>query len=168
MASVTITPVPASQQNAQEMLELRDDLAKYQAETGFPQWHVGEVTLAKLVSQIDANEWYVQMSAGRVAATVRIVYDDPELWPEGGDAGYIHGVMVRRDMMGQGLGTSILGWAEARIREAGRSLARLDCAMTSNNLRRYYLNRGYFEVGEVHPPPESAYEPAVLLEKPIV
>ena len=162
---MTITPVLATLDNIQEILALRDDLARFQAESGFPQWHVGEVTHSQLSYQIAASEWFVMTDSGQVAAAVRIIDDDPEIWPDGGDAWYIHGLMVRRDGMGQGLGTSLLTWSESRIHESGRSLARLDCAMTALNLRAYYRKRGYIEVGELHPPPESGYEPAVLLEK---
>ena len=165
---MTINPVLAIPDNSPDILALRDDLACYQGELGFPQWHIGEESLPQLAAQINADEWFVVWSHREIVATVRIIYDDPELWPQGGNAGYIHGLMVRRDRMGQGLGSAMLAWAESDIRASDRSLARLDCAMTSLNLRRYYQNRGYLEVGEVHPSTGSPYEPAILLEKSII
>jgi GNAT superfamily N-acetyltransferase len=150
---MNLTPQPAEVSHARAIVDLRDDLAAYQAEQGFPDWRPGEVTVEQVTRQIEAGEWYVIADDIGPVGTIRVIWDDPVTWPEGGEAGHIHGLMVRRDSMNRGIASRLLAWAEDRIREHGKPVARLDSALASLPLRAFYRKRGYVEVGEFHFPP---------------
>jgi protein-tyrosine phosphatase len=160
-----LIPRPAGKSQAGAIVRLRDDLAAYQAEQGFPQWRFGEVTVEQVTRQIEAGEWYVIADDTGLVGTIRIIWDDPVIWPEGGESGHIHGVMVRRDAMNRGIASRMLAWAEDRIREHGKPVARLDCPLASLPLRAFYRKRGYVEVGEFHFPPGLRYTSGMRFEK---
>jgi GNAT superfamily N-acetyltransferase len=160
-----ISLVPAVVPDAPAIVRLRDNLARFQLERGQPQWSIGEVTVAAMAAQISRQEWFVWRHHEVIDATCRLLWADDMLWPEGGDAGYIHGLMVRRCRMGEGIGTALLAWAETRIRERGIALARLDCAMTSVTLRRWYASHGYLEVAPVRVPGHPEWGETARFEK---
>jgi protein-tyrosine phosphatase len=162
---MNLEPRLADPSQAGAIARLRDDLAEYQAEQGFPQWRPGEITGEQFARQIEAGEWFVLIDAATLTGTVRIIWDDPVIWPEGGEAGHIHGLMVQRSRMGQGIGSHLLSWAEQHIRDQGKPLARLDCAATSQSLRSFYRRRGYIEIGEFRFPPGLPYTAAMRFEK---
>jgi GNAT superfamily N-acetyltransferase len=162
---MNLIPQLANPSHAEAIVRLRDDLAAYQAEQGFPQWRPGEVTIEQVTRQVEAGEWFVIADNANLVGAIRIIWGDAVIWPEGGESGHIHGLMVRRDAMNRGIATRMLAWAEDRIRKHGKPVARLDCAMAALPLRAFYRKRGYVEVGEVNFPPELGYTAGMRFEK---
>ena len=73
-----------------------------------------------------------------------LVWSDPFVWGDQDEpAGYVHMLMVDRAHRHEGLGSTLLSWAEERIVDSGRYLARLDCVRTNANLHRVLQNAGY-------------------------
>ena len=50
--------------------------------------------------------------------------------------------MVDRRWAGQRVGSDLLAWAEGKIRESDRGIARLDCVRANHRLRAYYEAHG--------------------------
>jgi ribosomal protein S18 acetylase RimI-like enzyme len=84
---------------------------------------------------------------GDVVGTITLRWDDPAFW---GDqppvAGYVHGIVVRREFAG--LGPQLLDWADEQVHSAGRELLRLDCRTDNTKLRRYYEGHGFVHRGD--------------------
>lgn len=159
---------PAREEDAASIVRLRDNLARFQAERGEPQWTAGEMSADDVSADIARGEWFVLRDREVIDAACRVLWDDDTLWPEGGDAGYIHGLMVRRCRMGEGIGVALLAWAEDRIRQRGLAIARLDCAMTSVTLRRWYRACGYREVSPIRIPDHPEWGETARFEKRLV
>lgn len=65
------------------------------------------------------------------------------MWGEMAEpAGYVHMLMVDRNLAGHGIGRAMLSWAEQLIADSGRRLARLDCVRSNRRLRTYYESAG--------------------------
>ncbi|MGH1561311.1 GNAT family N-acetyltransferase [Mumia sp. DW29H23] len=146
-------PTRAYPRDAEAIVALRDDLARWQLGSGIAQWQPGEVTADMVRTQIADQEWFVLRDDGAISATVRVMEDDPRIWddlvaPGTGDALYVHGLMVRRTHRGRGLGGVMLDWVAGRVRDAGRATLRLDCAAANTALRAYYVGLGFRERGE--------------------
>ena len=79
-----------------------------------------------------------------------IQWSDHEIWGDrglDGQAGYVHGLAVRRSAAGRGLGLRILGLASVRIARQGRGLLRLDCMADNKPLCDYYRRAGFTDLG---------------------
>ncbi|KAA1425243.1 GNAT family N-acetyltransferase [Mumia zhuanghuii] len=163
-------PTRAYARDAEAIVALRDDLARWQVASGLVQWQPGEVTPDQVREQIADQQWWLLRDDGAISATVRVLEADPRIWddlvaPEDADALYVHGLMVRRTHRGRGLGTVMLDWVAERVRDAGRTILRLDCAAANPSLRAYYAGLGFTERGvrEFDPP----WRPLVRLEKSV-
>ena len=154
-------------EDAQALHALREELAQWQEGIGITQWSPGETKPSDFLEQISRQEWHLVRDGDHVAAAVRILDGDPDIWPDSGiaPAGYVHGLMVSRTHAGQGLGRRVLSAAESMISARGHRLARLDCVTSNDALRSYYGARGYTEVGSHRFPPERGWRPVTLFEK---
>ncbi|WP_211215195.1 GNAT family N-acetyltransferase [Nesterenkonia alba] len=154
-------------EDARALHALREELAHWQESAGIIQWSPGETTSADFEEQVSRQEWHLVRDSGQVAAAVRILDADPDIWRDSdtAPAGYIHGLMVARAYTGQELGRRVLSAAESLIAERGHTLARLDCVASNETLRSYYRARGYTEVGTHEFPPELGWRPVTLFEK---
>ena len=133
---------------ADSVLQLRDELATWMEERVIDQWHPGDMPLGWL--EACAREGWIHgvWRERRLIASVTLVYDDPFIWGQQLEpAGYVHMLMVARACAGHGLGRSLLDWAESRIQRTGRQLARLDCVRSNAPLCAYYESAGYRVVG---------------------
>ena len=158
--------VQATNDQARSVLELRDDLATWMLDHDVEQWRPGELTLEWIQTCVSEGWIYVVPHDQRVIASVTIVWNDPSMWGDLSDpAGYIHMLMVNRDFAGHRIGRALLAWAEHFIRDAGRSLARLDCVRSNVVLRGYYERAGYTLVGETALPEVEWALEAALYEK---
>jgi ribosomal protein S18 acetylase RimI-like enzyme len=71
-------------------------------------------------------------------------WSDRETWgnvPD--DAGYVHGLAIRRDFAGMGLGLEMLRRAEHMVYRVKRECLRLDCVADSEALNEYYRRAGF-------------------------
>ncbi|WP_200829755.1 GNAT family N-acetyltransferase, partial [Cellulomonas algicola] len=128
---------------------LRRALEDWMADRGVDQWARGSLPRERVATQVDAGEWWVLRDDEGVAATIRLLWSDPDFWGDDPTpAVYVHGLMVARRRSGDGLGSALLDWAAARGRDAGVGLFRLDCRTSNPALRRYYESQGFTAVGE--------------------
>ena len=64
-----------------------------------------------------------------------------------GRAGYLHGLAVRRDRAGQGLGEELISWCMGEVGRRGRESLRLDCMGQNPGLCKYYRDLGFIDAG---------------------
>jgi len=134
--------------DAEALLVLREAAADWLAGRGVRQWEPGEVGLEEVRSQVDAGHWHVVREDGVPVGALRLLWQDEHVWgPQPPVAGYVHGLVVSQRHHGLGLGSGLLQWAADQILDHGRSVLRLDCGEDNRALRRYYLERGFEEVG---------------------
>ncbi|WP_017611647.1 GNAT family N-acetyltransferase [Nocardiopsis salina] len=162
-------PTPAHPADATALTELREACARWQQQRGIDQWSPGELSLATFADQIDRRQWWVLRDGHTVQAAVRLLDEDPHIWPEepAGGALYVHGLMADRTRAGRGTGGRLLTWAEERARERGLHTVRLDCVAHNHALRSYYEHRGYLRRATHDFGPDSALHPVMRYEKPL-
>jgi ribosomal protein S18 acetylase RimI-like enzyme len=99
---------------------------------------------------VAAGEVYLARQGGQAIGTLMLLWSDPRVWgaaPD--DAGYVHGLAIRRAAAGHGLGRRMLGWAETTILAAGRRYLRLDCWAKNHERCRYYERAGFASRGVI-------------------
>lgn len=139
-----IAPVPARPADLEALLTLlqRSD----------PGLEPSPAFRAHLAARLAQGDVFVLRAGAQLAASVRVSTQGPNFWGErrrDPGAGYI--AMLDRDpgLTAPGTGAQLLAWAEARIAEGGRHLARLDTLSTVPRLLRYYAGHAYHQVGSV-------------------
>jgi GNAT superfamily N-acetyltransferase len=76
---------------------------------GYPSVGPNEVTRADVDRQIAAGHWHLLHRDGQVVGALRLLWSDDTVWaPDDMSAAYVHGLMVRRDSAGQGVGALLL------------------------------------------------------------
>jgi len=154
---------PALLGDADELLALREAAAQWLVERGIRQWLTGEVDVRTVREQIDAGEWFLHRRNGVVSVALRFLWADPLFWGEQpDDAAYVHGLVIDRRHVGEGLGAAALGWAEETARTAGRTYLRLDHAAENERLARYYRELGFIARGRRE---SDSWGPVTLVEK---
>ncbi|WP_323379539.1 GNAT family N-acetyltransferase [Streptomyces durbertensis] len=133
------------------MVALRDGAARWQLARGIDQWKPGELGEDHFRRRLVEGEvWLASLGeAGPVVGAWELWWEDPGAWGEQPPvAGYVHRLMVDRELAPRGTGRLMLERAERRIAAAGRELCRLDCVAHNPRLREYYVAAGYTVVGE--------------------
>jgi protein-tyrosine phosphatase len=134
----------ATLEDADTFVEIHEEAARWLWEQGIRQWQPGVFQKAWIAAPIERGELYLATLGGEVLGTVMLQWSDEYTWGQRPpDAGYIHGVRVRRAAAGQDIGRALLRWAEREIARAGRPFARLDCIASNQRLCAYYLAAGY-------------------------
>lgn len=158
----------AAADDAEELVGLRDDVARWLLGRGIKQWLPGEFSQQRMRSWIQQGYVHVCRRDDVIAAAVAVLEDDPDIWSDGRrDAGYIHLLMVDRAHAGAGLGDAALAHAEEMIRDAGGRFARLDAVASNVRMQDWYEQRGYRSVGTKAYEGDDLFD-SVLLEKPLV
>ena len=94
--------------------------------------------------RIGRGEMYLARLAGQTFGTFALQWSDEEVWGDVlGDAGYVHGLAIRRGFAGRGLGRELLRWAEEHVALSGQSYLRLDCRADNRDLNEYYERAGF-------------------------
>lgn len=110
----------ASAADAATILALRHAAEDWLAARRIDQWPPREIPLSTVADQVDAGEFYIarRNPGGPIVGASRLIWADPAIWPEQGDAaGYVHGLVIDRSEAGTGLGASLLEWASQRTRQ---------------------------------------------------
>jgi ribosomal protein S18 acetylase RimI-like enzyme len=87
---------------------------------------------------------YLARLAGQTFGTFALQWSDEEVWgdvPE--DAGYVHGLAIRRHFAGEELGRKLLRRAEERAALSGKRYPRLECLAENWGLNEYYERAGF-------------------------
>lgn len=130
--------------DAATFVEIHEEAARWLWEQDIRQWKPGAFQIEWLEKHIERGELYLAKANGIPVATVLLQWSDVDTWGERApDAGYIHGLRVRRAYAGRGIGRAMLAWAEREIARAGRLYARLDCIAENPRLCAYYVDAGY-------------------------
>lgn len=129
------------------LVALRDLLARWLLSLGVRQWLPGEFSVHRMSNWVDKSWVHVHRIEDDIAAAVAVLPSDTAIWPEDGDAGYIHLLMVARKHAGRGLGDGVLAEAERMIAGSDRSHSRLDVVSVNPALHQWYVDRGYAPVG---------------------
>jgi protein-tyrosine phosphatase len=135
------------------VLSVVHDATRRVQEKGIPQWKLyltdeGIAQVRDAVNGLEGTETYLVERDCRAVGAFRIQWSDHECWGAtgtDGTAGYVHMLAIHRVAKGEALGERMLGWAEARIAQNGRTFARLDCWNKSPFLTTYYPSLGYVE-----------------------
>jgi GNAT superfamily N-acetyltransferase len=142
---------PATLADVDVVLDLLGEAAAWMSALGYPNWP--ERFSRRLVERNARDrELYVATLGADPVAAVTLLWGDAYFWgAEGEDerAGYVHRLVVRRDRAGAGLGAQILDWADAHVRERGRSELRLDVVSDNAPLRQYYERAGFAYVRDL-------------------
>ena len=166
---VTVSLAQAS--DADERLALLMEAGAWVAAKGINQWDPAQFSRERGLVAIERGEVYIARLGAEVAGTLRLQWADEALWGvRPNDAGYIHGLAVKRAYAEHQIGLGLLRWAESHVAEAGRKFLRLDCMAANPALRGYYLKSGFTFVGEIEKHGRSAAlferEAAMIEERP--
>ncbi len=132
------------------VLSILDGAARWLASRGVEQWGPGSPPRRRIVDRIERGEVYLFRVDGWPVGTLVLQWSDEETWGDvADDAGYIHGLAIRRDQAGKGLGRELLRWAEDRAAAVGKEYLRLDCGAENRVLNAYYEQAGFRRRGRV-------------------
>lgn len=125
-------------------MDIHEDAARWLWSRGIRQWEPERFPRELVPPLVERGSLFLVRRDREAAGAVIILWSDEDTWgSQPDDAGYIHGLRVRRAYAGQGLGLAMLRWAERQIAAAGRPFARLDCIAGNARLRAYYEAAGY-------------------------
>ena len=143
---------------------LRVAAGEWMLARGWPRWH-GVVSVERVTRQVEAGEWRVASAAGADVGALRLLRTDPAVWgDDDGAAVYVHSFVVDRGHAGEGIGAQMLRRVEDEARSIGATRVRLDCVEVDPDIRRYYRDAGFTEVGR-QACDDPALDDVVLMEK---
>lgn len=149
----------ATPDDANAILAILEDAARWLVARGIDQWHPGDFLRPPLLRIIARGEVYLARCADDPAGTLTLQWEDVPTWgvmPP--DAAYVHGFAVGRAYAGLGLGRALLDWAERQAIEGGKTYLRLDCLASNPALRAYYERAGFSLRGLVDDDQSALYE----------
>jgi ribosomal protein S18 acetylase RimI-like enzyme len=132
---------PADLDTVVSMLE---EAARWMVRRGIEGWTPDGFSRERIAVLIERGEMYLAVLAGRPAGTFALQWSDRETWGDvPDDAGYIHGLAIRREFAGTGLGREMLVRAEQMVSRSEREYLRLDCVADNEALNEYYRRAGF-------------------------
>ncbi|MFF8913638.1 GNAT family N-acetyltransferase [Streptomyces sp. NPDC015032] len=140
----------AGESDVDELVRLRDEAARWQADRGIDQWLPGELGRSHFLARLDHCETWLATSGAdaRTVGAWEVWWEDPAAWgAQPPVAGYVHRLVTDRTAAPAGAGRLLLAEAERRIVSSGRDLCRLDCLADNPRLREYYEDAGYTVTG---------------------
>lgn len=153
-------PLPrlATPADLNAVLALFDRSQRWLSEIGVPgQWGTEPFSDSvdahtRFLSWIENGNFYVVDSDREPIGTLALSHTVPEYAREGcaerpGPALYLEALTTDPSLRGQGLGRSLLAWAEQQSARQGAGWLRLDCWAGNARLRRYYREAGFEEFG---------------------
>lgn len=151
--SLPLRVVTAERDDLDRYIDLLEELADWLESRGIVQWPRGRVrkSSAYYAESIARHEVHLAFVGDDLAGTLRVLMDDPVVWPEypQGEAIYIYNLAVRRAWAGGRLGARLIEWAGQRAADLGRRFVRLDCIPTNAFLCDYYERLGFTTCGEI-------------------
>lgn len=116
-------------------------------------------------NNVSQKEVYVVELENTPVGTFSLVLDEDSHWGlREPTAGYVHGLSVRENFNGRGLGSFMLDWCANKVSGLNRRFVRLDCAVQNPKLCAYYESLGFSRVG-LYPEPEPGGYIWALYEK---
>jgi len=126
------------------VLSILEDVARWMVCQRIEGWTPGSFPRRRIAEIIGCGEMYLASLAGQAVGTFALQWSDEVTWGKvPNDAGYVHGLAIRRDFTGRELGRELLGWSENRVSLSGRKYLRLDCTAENEALNAYYRRAGF-------------------------
>jgi ribosomal protein S18 acetylase RimI-like enzyme len=126
------------------VVSMLEEAARWMVRRGIEGWTPDGFSRERIAVLIESGEMYLAGLDGRPAGTFALQWSDRETWRDvPDDAGYIHGLAIRREFAGAGLGREMLRRAEQMVSRAEREYLRLDCVANNRTLNDYYRRAGF-------------------------
>lgn len=130
------------------VLDILEDARRWLIRRGIPEQWPRAAPLEVFARRIERGEVYLASRGEARVGTFSLLWADPPVWGETpDDAGYVHGLAVRRSAAGQGVGPLLLDAAARLVADAGRPYLRLDCWAGNPDLCAYYDRHGFARRG---------------------
>jgi GNAT superfamily N-acetyltransferase len=143
-----IRVVQARASDLDTVLSILEGAAQWLVSRGIDQWQPGSFSRQRIADRIERGEMYLAELGGRPVGTLALQWSDEEVWGNvTKDAGYVHGIAIRRSLAGKELGRELLRWAENRAASSGKKYLRLDCKAGNRGLNEYYERAGFSRRG---------------------
>ena len=140
----------ASTVDLDAIMSMLEEAARWMVRRGIEGWTPGALSRTRIAELIEAGEMYLAVLEGQPVGTFALQWEDRETWGQvPDDACYVHGLAIRREFAGMGLGRGILRRAEQMVVRAGRQYLRLDCVADNEALNHYYRRAGFGYRGRV-------------------
>lgn len=132
------------------VLSILEEAAWWLVSRDIDGWRPDSFSRQRIADRIEGGEMYLAELAGHTCGTFALQWSDEETWgdvPE--NAGYVHGLAIRRAFAGRGLGRELLRRAESAAAWSGKKCLRLDCEAGNRALDGYYERAGFAYRGRV-------------------
>lgn len=146
-----------------DILTITQACAKKMQENGIFQWNEHYPSKEAFVKDIERDELFVIEEDNIVQGTIVIstLMDEeynPIKWlTPNGNSTYIHRLSVHPDLQRKGLAQKMMDFAETYSRENGFASVRLDTFSQNKRNQRFYEQRGYQKLGDIHFPKQSEH-----------
>lgn len=137
--------IEAGIQDAEVASSIMCEAALWLKDQGMDLWLPEELSPGMLEPSIRTGELHLVIMRGDPVGTVIYQHSDRLFWPDmpEGDAAYIHKIIVKRSVAGQGLGSRIIAWAAEKALQEGRRYLRLDTEASRVKLCALYESAGF-------------------------
>jgi ribosomal protein S18 acetylase RimI-like enzyme len=126
------------------VMSMLEEAARWMVCRRIEGWTPDSFSRRRIADLIESGGMYLAVLDGQPIGTFALQWSDRETWgnvPD--DAGYVHGLAVRRNLAGMGLGREILRRAEQMVSRTKREYLRLDCVADNEALNEYYRRAGF-------------------------
>ena len=131
------------------VLTMLEEAARWMVRRRIEGWTPDGISRERIAILIGDGEMYLVALADQPVGTFALQWSDRDTWgdvPE--DAGYVHGLAIRREFAGMGLGREMLRRAEQMVSRSEREYLRLDCVADNEALNEYYRRAGFVYRGK--------------------
>lgn len=150
--SLTIVRVDADELD--RIMVLMQEASDWLRSRGIQQWRrmYSEDGRAFVAARFATDDVYLVFKGEVPVATFTIRWQETTLWGDAGidgQAGYLHGFTVSRQVGGQGIGGVLMAWVEKQVAMRGRRCLRLNTAANNPGICGYYEHAGFRSCGVV-------------------
>ena len=130
------------------VVSMLEEAARWMIRQEIEGWTPDGFSRERIAVLIESGEIYLAVLDGWFAGTFTLQWSDRETWGDvPDDAGYVHGLAIRREFAGKGLGREMLRRAEQMVSRSEREYLRLDCVADNMPLNEYYRRAGFAHRG---------------------
>ena len=153
----------AKKQEIGQILALTKACAVHMIAQQIFQWNEHYPSAAAFQNDIERNELYVceldKVIVGCIVVSTHMDAEyEPILWSTPNDHNYyIHRLGVHPAYQKQGIARAMMDHAEALAKAKGAYAIRLDTFSQNKRNQRFYLNRGYTQLGNIYFPKQSEH-----------
>lgn len=153
----------AKNQDLGEILALTKACAAHMIAQQIYQWNEHYPSREAFKNDISRGELYVFMQNDVIAGCIVVstfmdAEYEPIAWSTPNDHNYyIHRLGVHPEYQKKGIARIMMDFAEAHARENGAHAVRLDTFSQNQRNQRFYLNRGYAQLGNIYFPKQSEH-----------